>query len=174
MDGVTTVALTALRSNDSEISSEELSEVGLDLAGQTSSRRRRWPVRHIFIGLAALIVLAGASFYGHYYWATGQYLVSTDDATVDAHSVVISPKISGYIADVAVEDNETVHAGQILARIDDRDYRTAVAAAQANVASAQAGIRHMEQQIDQQQLTVVATRAAVTTDQAALVFSRQQ
>jgi membrane fusion protein (multidrug efflux system) len=173
MDGGTTVALTALRSNDSEIFSEELS-VGRDLAGQTTSRSRRWPLRQILIGLAALIVLANASFYGHYYWTTGQYLVATDDATVDAHSVVISPKISGYIADVAVEDNETVHSGQILARIDDRDYRTAVAAAQANVASAQAGIRHMEQQIDQQQLTVVAARAVVTTDQAALVFSRQQ
>jgi len=173
MDGGTTVALTALHSNDSEISSEELS-VGRDLAGQATTHGRRWSVRHILIGLAALIVLSSASFYGHYYWTTGQYLASTDDATVDADSVVISPKISGYLADVAVDDNETVHADQILARIDDRDYRTAVALAQANVASAQAGIRHMEQQIDQQQLTVVAARAAVTTDQAALVFSRQQ
>src|SRR3984957_16244693 len=174
MDGGTTFALTARRSNDSEISSEEPPEVARDIAGQTSSRGRRWPVRQILIGLAALIVLAGASDYGHYYWTTGRYLVSTDDATVDAHSVAISPKISGYISDVAVDDNDTRHAGQILARIDDRDYRTAVAAAQADVSAAQAGIQHLEQQIDQQQLTVAATGDAVTTDQAALVFSRQQ
>jgi membrane fusion protein (multidrug efflux system) len=174
MDGGTTIALTARRSNDSETASDALLEVGRDIAGQTISRRRRLPVRQILIGLAALIVLAGAGDYGHYYWTTGRYLVSTDDATVAAHSVAISPKISGYIADDAVDDNEIVHAGQILARIDDRDYRTALAAAQANVAAAQAGIQHLEQQIDQQQLTVAAAGDAVTTDQAALVFSRQQ
>jgi membrane fusion protein (multidrug efflux system) len=174
MDGGTTIALTARRSNDSETASDALLEVGRDIAGQTISRRRRLPVRQIVIGLATLIVLAGASDYGHYYWTTGRYLVSTDDATVAAHSVAISPKISGYIADDAVDDNEIVHAGQILARIDDRDYRTALAAAQANVAAAQAGIQHLEQQIDQQQLTVAAAGDAVTTDQAALVFSRQQ
>jgi membrane fusion protein (multidrug efflux system) len=174
MDGGTTIALTARRPNDSEIASDALVEVGRDTTGRTASRRRRLPVRQILIGLAALLVLAGASDYGHYYWITGRYLVSTDDATMAAHSVAISPKISGYIADVAVDDNETVHAGQVLARIDDRDYRTALAAAQANVAAAQAGIQHLEQQIDQQQLTVAATVAAVTADQAALVFSRQQ
>src|SRR5580658_2549526 len=120
MDGGTTIALTARRSNDSETASDALLEVGRDIAGQTISRRRRLPVRQILIGLAALIVLAGAGDYGHYYWTTGRYLVSTDDATVAAHSVAISPKISGYIADDAVDDNEIVHAGQILARIDDR------------------------------------------------------
>ena len=59
MDGGTNIALTALRSNDSEISDEELS-VGRDPAGQTTSRRRRWSVRNILIGLAALVA-AGLS-----------------------------------------------------------------------------------------------------------------
>lgn len=131
-------------------------------------------MRQVLIGLAALIVLTGLGYFGHYYWTTGRFLVSTDDAIVDAHSVIISPKISGYLADVDVEDNQTVHAGQILARIDERDYRTSVAGAQANVDSAEAAIQHLNQQIDQQQLAVVAARAAVATDQAALTFSRQQ
>jgi membrane fusion protein (multidrug efflux system) len=131
-------------------------------------------VRQILTGLTALILLAGAGYYGHYYWTTGRYLVSTDDATVDADSVVISPKVSGYLGEVAVRDNQSVHAGQILARIEDPDYRTALAGARANVDSARAAIQHLQQQIDQQQLEVVAAQATVATDQAALLFSRQQ
>jgi membrane fusion protein (multidrug efflux system) len=174
MDGGTTVGLIARRSDDSGFSGDTPPEAGREVAGQATTRARRWPVRQVLTGLAVLILLAGLGYYGHYYWTTGRYLVSTDDATVDADSVVISPKISGYLAEVVVEDNQSVHAGQILARIDDRDFRTAVAGARANLDSAQAGIQHLEQQIDQQQLTVVAAQAAVATDQAALVFSRQQ
>jgi membrane fusion protein (multidrug efflux system) len=82
--------------------------------------------------------------------------------------------VPGYLAEVAVDDNQTVHTGQVLARIDDRDYRAALAGAQANVDSARAAIQHLQQQIDQQQLAVVAANATVATDQAALLFSRQQ
>jgi membrane fusion protein (multidrug efflux system) len=169
MDGGNTVALIAQRFDDSENSGDTPREVE-----PATARGRRWPLRQVLMGFAALILLIGSGYYGHYYWTTGRYLVSTDDATVDADSVVISPKISGYLAAVAVDDNQTVHAGQILARIDDRDFRTAVAGAQANVVSARAGIQHLEQQTDQQQLAVVAAQAAVATDQAALVFSREQ
>jgi membrane fusion protein, multidrug efflux system len=73
-----------------------------------------------------------------------------------------------------VYDNQAVHDGQTLARIDDRDYRTALAGAQANVASAQAAIDNLEQKIAQQRLSVVEAQSAVTTDQAALAFSQQQ
>jgi membrane fusion protein, multidrug efflux system len=174
MDGGNAMALTARKSDDYEISGDAPMEGGLDVIGSAASRGRRWPVRQIVTGLAALIVLTGAGYYGHYYWTTGRYLVSTDDATVDADSVVISPKVSGYLGEVAVQDNQTVHAGQTLARIEDPDYRTALAGARANVDAARAAIQHLEQQIDQQQLQVVAAQAAVATDQAALIFSRQQ
>ena len=50
---------------------------------------------------------AGAD-YGRYYWTTGRYLVSTDDAYVDAHSVIISPKIAGYVSAVPVESRTQV------------------------------------------------------------------
>jgi membrane fusion protein (multidrug efflux system) len=172
MDGGTTIARTARQSDISSLALREARR--RDVSGLTATRGRRWSVRQIFTALAAVIVLSGLGYYGHYYWTTGQYLVSTDDATVDADSVIISPKVSGYLDEVAVDDNQAVHAGQILARIDDRDYRTSVAGAQANVDSAQAAIQHLQQQIDQQHLQVVATQAAVAADQAALTFSRQQ
>jgi membrane fusion protein (multidrug efflux system) len=66
-----------------------------------------------------------------------------------------------------------VRAGQVLARIDDRDYRTALAVAQANVAAAHADIDNLGQQIAQQRLAVTEARDTVTVDQAALTFSNQ-
>jgi membrane fusion protein (multidrug efflux system) len=139
-----------------------------------AKRSRRVSLHQILAAIAALIVLIGLGIYGRYYWTIGRFLVSTDDATVAADSVIISPKVSGYLSEVLVNDNQAVHAGQTLARIDDRDYRTALAGAQANVASAQAVIDDLEQKIAQQRLSIVQAQAVVTTDQAALAFSQQQ
>ena len=72
-----------------------------------------------------------------------------------------------------MQDNQPVHAGQLLARIDDRDYRTAVAFAQANVDAQQAAIDTLTQQIEEQQLAVTAAHATVAADQAALTFADQ-
>jgi membrane fusion protein (multidrug efflux system) len=72
-----------------------------------------------------------------------------------------------------VADNQPVKAGQVLARIDDRDYATSLAAARANVDAAQAGIDNLIQQIGLQQLTVAEARATVEIDQAALTFASQ-
>ena len=125
------------------------------------------------LGLAVIAgVFAGAD-YGRYYWTTGRYLVSTDDAYVDVHSAMISPKVSGYISDVPVNDNQPVKAGQVIARIDPRDYQTALDQARANIAAAQATIATLYQQIGQQGLAVEQARQAVESDQAALVYSQQ-
>ena len=125
------------------------------------------------LGLAVIAgVFAGAD-YGRYYWTTGRYLVSTDDAYVDAHSAMISPKVSGYISDVPVDDNQSVKAGQVIARIDPRDYQTALDEARANVAAAQAATVTLTQQIEQQSQAVEQARQAVASDQAARVYSQQ-
>src|SRR3984957_8274504 len=124
-------------------------------------------------GLALIGGAAAAAAYGHYYWTTGQYLVSTDDAYVDAHSALISPKISGYLSEVLVGDNQAVKAGQIIARIDPRDYETAVAQPSADVASARASIDILTEQVAQQGLAVEETQHAVALDQAAQAFSEQ-
>ena len=79
------------------------------------ARPRRWSLKRLLIAAAALLFLAAAAGYGHYYWTIGRFLVSTDDAYVQAHSVLISPKVSGYISEVPVDDNQPVKAGQVLA-----------------------------------------------------------
>jgi membrane fusion protein, multidrug efflux system len=135
--------------------------------------RGRWSRKQLLIGGAALLSLGIAGVYGTYYWTTGRFLVSTDDAYVQAHSVLISPKVSGYLSEAPVDDNQVVTAGQVLARIDPQDYRTALDQAQANVAAARASIDTLNQQIAQQKLVVEQDRQQVAADQAALVYSQQ-
>src|SRR5262249_34710014 len=79
--------------------------------------------RKLLLTGAAVAVLAGATWYGFDYWTVGRFLVSTDDAYVKADNTTIAPKVSGYLTDVKVGDNERVTAGQVLARIDDRDFK---------------------------------------------------
>src|ERR1044072_1518130 len=86
----------------------------------------RLAIRRAALALALALGIAGAADFGHYYFTTGRYLESTDDAYVKADSTIIAPKVSGHIAAVLVADNEPVKAGQLLARIDDRDFRTAL------------------------------------------------
>jgi membrane fusion protein (multidrug efflux system) len=125
------------------------------------------------LGLAVVAGIFAGADYGRYYWTSGRYLVSTDDAYVDAHSSLISPQISGYIVDVPVDDNQRVKAGQVIARIDRRDYQTALDRGRANIAAAQGTIATLIQQIAQQKLVVEQARQAVASDQAALVYSQQ-
>jgi membrane fusion protein, multidrug efflux system len=135
--------------------------------------RRHWSLKQRLIAAAALPVLALAAVYGNYYWTTGRFLVSTDDAYVQAHSVLISPKVSGYLSAAPVNDNQVVKAGEVLARIDPRDYRTALDHARADVDAAQASIDTLNQQIGQQKLVVEQDRQQIASDQAALVYSQQ-
>jgi membrane fusion protein (multidrug efflux system) len=140
---------------------------------KTGARVSGARLKQAALGLAVMAGVFAAVDYSRYYWSTGRYLVSTDDAYVDAHSSIISPKISGYISDVPVNDNQPVKAGQVIARIDPRDYQTALDQARANVAAAQAMIATLNQQIGQQSLTVEQARQQVASDQAALVYSQQ-
>jgi membrane fusion protein (multidrug efflux system) len=142
-------------------------------AKKTTAGRRRFRLGPILAASGAIALLVVAGLYGSYYWTTGRFLVSTDDAYVQAHSVLISPKVSGYISEVPVDDNQSVKAGEVLARIDPRDYQTALDQARANVAAAQASINTLNQQVAQQQLVIEQDRQQVVSDQAALVFSKQ-
>jgi membrane fusion protein (multidrug efflux system) len=130
-------------------------------------------LRRILLGSAAAIVVAGAAGFGGYWYKTGRFLESTDDAYVQADFTTIAPKVSGYIADVKVEDNQAVKAGQVLAVIDDRDFRTALAQAQADVASAKAEVDNIAAQLEQQQSVIQQAQAAILSDQAGVKFAQQ-
>jgi membrane fusion protein (multidrug efflux system) len=130
-------------------------------------------LRRFLLASVAAVVVAGAGFYGAYWWKTGRYLESTDDAYVQADYTTIAPKVSGYIAEVHVEDNQPVKAGQVLARIDDRDFKTALAQAKADVASAKADVDNIEAQLEEQQSVISQAQAAILSDQAGVTFAQQ-
>ena len=129
------------------------------------------PLKKTAIVLVLVGAAVGAGAYAYYYWTTGRYLVSTDDAYVQADYTIIAPKVSGYIAEALVTDNENVKAGQVLARIDDRDFRAALAQARSNAEAAEAAIRNIDAQIQLQQSLVQEAEAAVASTQASLAFA---
>jgi membrane fusion protein (multidrug efflux system) len=126
----------------------------------------------LIAGVSA-VVLAAGGYWGADYWRTGRFLESTDDAYLQADYTTIAPKVSGYIAEVLVADNQPVKAGQVLARIDDSDFRTALDQANADMASGEADIRHMDAQIAQQQAVIEQAQAAIAADEASLTFAKQ-
>ena len=88
--------------------------------------RRLVTLKRALAALAAAIGVSLAAAFGVQYWQVGRFQVSTDDAYVQADSIIIAPRVAGYIAEVLVSDNQPVKAGQVLARIDDRDLRAAL------------------------------------------------
>src|SRR6266545_4533423 len=129
-------------------------------------------LKRILMASVGAVVLAGAGTYGFYWFKTGRFLEATNDAYVQADYTTIAPKVSGYIAEVAVQDNQPVKAGQLLAKIDDRDYRTALAQAKADVDSANADIRNIEAQLTEQQSVIAQAEAAISADTASVKFAK--
>jgi membrane fusion protein (multidrug efflux system) len=140
----------------------------------TGVRRQKLNLRKLLLMGAAVVALAGAGWYGYDYWTVGRFLVSTDDAYVKADNTTIAPKVSGYLDRVLVGDNEHVKAGQVLARIDDRDFRVALDQAKADVAAANATVTSKQAQLEVQQAVIAAARATIDVDNAAKVFAKQE
>ena len=142
------------------------------VAATPAPAQKKLNLRKMLLTGAALAALAGAAWYGWDYWTVGQYLVSTDDAYVKADNTTIAPKVSGYLHEVLVGDNERVKAGQMLARIDDRDFKVALDQAKADVAAAQAAIASKQAQLDVQQAVINAAKATVDVDERHRDFRR--
>jgi membrane fusion protein, multidrug efflux system len=133
----------------------------------------RHPLRRLLLIGASVLALAGAGHYGWDYWTVGRFQVSTDDAYVKADSTTIAPKVSGYIASVLVGDNEPVKTGQVLAKIDDRDFRVSLEQANADLAAAKAAVATKLAAITAQQSAIDAAQATIAVDQATLTFAEQ-
>ncbi|HZR75948.1 HlyD family secretion protein [Bradyrhizobium sp.] len=121
---------------------------------------------------ACLLVIAVAG--GLMYWLDTRDYEWTDDAFVAARSFSIAPKVSGYITDVPVTDNQHVKAGDLLARVDDRDYRNALDQAKAQVAVAEANIDNIQAQLDSQQEQIKQAQAQLDQAEAQLKFAQQE
>jgi membrane fusion protein (multidrug efflux system) len=119
-------------------------------APASSPARSRKAVR---LGLLAF-ALMGTVGYASHWWLASRFIEGTDDAYVGADVTIISAKVPGYISEVTVLDNQFVKAGDVLARIDVRDYRAALAKAEGAVAAQQASLVNLDA-IEQLQQAVI-------------------
>ncbi len=92
--------------------------------------------KKLFAGIAGGVILAGVGFGGWHILVTRHH-VTTDNAYVGAYTASVTPMVAGQVAAVLVSDTQTVHRGDVLVRIDDRDARIALAQAEADLAKAQ-------------------------------------
>jgi membrane fusion protein (multidrug efflux system) len=121
------------------------------------------------VGLIALLLTAAA---GYLYWDHTARFESTDDAFIAARQFAIAPKVAGYITAVPVTDNQHVSKGGVIAEIDQRDFRTALAQAEAQVTGAEAGIHNVDAQISTQNAQIAASQAQVSQAQANMELAR--
>ena len=137
-----------------------------DAAGTVPPAAKRRSTRTIALGLGLTLVLALGSWYGHHWWTVGRFVVSTDDAYVGAHTATLAAKIPGYLASVDVVDNAEVKAGDVIARIDDGDYKLAAETARDNVAIEQATVERIGKQIAAQESAVAQAKAQLASAKA--------
>jgi membrane fusion protein (multidrug efflux system) len=113
-----------------------------------------------------LLLAVAAAGYGYRWWQVGRFLESTDDAYVGGEVTVIAPKVAGLIALVPVGDNQAVRKGDLLVRLDDRDYRAALDKARAAVAAREASLANLDAESRLQQSVIAQALSEVTASDA--------
>jgi len=131
--------------------------------------RRFKPGKRALGGTAGLVLAAAAGWYGWSYWTVGRFIQSTDDAYVGGNVAPLAPHVDAFVDEVLVTDNQRVRAGDLLVRLDPRDYRTALEHAQAVLqgrlaaaASLRAQSALQQSKIQQQDADLVARKAEAT------------
>ncbi len=127
---------------------------------QVRQLRRRDRIRWVLFALLPLALIIGG-----YWYVTGGQVMSTDDAYVNAQKVGISTDVSGIVQDVAVKENDHVAAGQVLYRLDPRQFQIALDNAKANLAQIALMIELMKQDYKRMISDAAAQQAQVALDQ---------
>ncbi len=130
--------------------------------------------RRVLLGALAAIVAGALGWYGWSWWTVGRFVETTDDAYVAADMVPVSSRLAGQVAAVLVTDNQQVHAGDVLARLDDRDLQAALEQARADVAGAEADLGSIQAQLKLQASSIAVAEADGASAEAALVLARAE
>ncbi|MXO66817.1 HlyD family efflux transporter periplasmic adaptor subunit [Altererythrobacter endophyticus] len=148
-----------------------------DMAPEPSEQRipplKRRGVRLVLLGIVIVLAILAVVWFIQYQ-TVGKYMQSTDDAYIQADSVTVAPKISGYVDEVFVDENETVKKGDPLARIDPRDYEASAEQAQAQIDVSRANAAGVRAQVSEQQAAVNSAKASLAAAQADFDFARSE
>src|SRR5580700_7976531 len=126
--------------------------------------------RVLIAGVVAILGL-GAGVYGYEWLANGRFIESTDDAYVGGNVTAIAPHVAGFVSQLAVDDNQHVRKGQLLLRLDDRDFRAAVDHAEAVVQAQQAALSDLQAKYVLQQSLIRQSEADLAARQAQAKFA---
>lgn len=139
-----------------------------EIGDAATKARRRLSLKQLGLLGAAIVLGAAVIAFGVRWWTVGRFIESTDDAYVGGNVTEIAPHISGFISEIAVSDNQQVHAGQLLIRIDAADFKAAEERAAATTAQAQASVADIEAKIALQRSLIAQAQAdlAASHDQA--------
>jgi len=123
----------------------------------------------LLIGGAILAVAAGVGLFN--WWTVGRFIQSTDDAYLHADQMVVSPKVTGYVTQVLVSDNQQVAAGQPLVRIDPRSYQAGAEQAEAAIDARDADLDAARAQLAQQQSVIAEAQAQLASARSGAAFA---
>ena len=146
---------------------------GREVVDEVSTPARSGAKRMFLIGIALVALVAGAVWLGHW-WLVGRFIETTDDAYLQADSVTIAPKVSGYVTDVYVADNQAVKAGDPLVKLDARQYQVSLDQSSATVDARAADIQHAQAQIDQQHANIAQAEAQEQVARVSLRHARDE
>jgi membrane fusion protein (multidrug efflux system) len=136
-----------------------------------AAKRRK---ARLILPVILLAALGGGGSYGWHWWTVGRFLETTEDAYLQADKVTVAPRIAGHVAEVLVGDNQPVKAGDVIARLDDREYRVMLKQAEAEVGKNRAQLLGTAAAILQQQAQVASAKAEVENTDAALDFAGKE
>ncbi|HEY6227744.1 MAG TPA: HlyD family secretion protein [Verrucomicrobiae bacterium] len=131
--------------------------------------RARKVIAWITVAILAIAVVAKLS---HHWWTAGRFIETTDDAYIGGDVTSIAPRVAGLIAHVAVSDNQLVRAGDLLLKMDDRDYVAALAKAEAAVAVQEAALINADATLRLQQSLIAQAVAVVAAADAEITRTR--
>jgi membrane fusion protein (multidrug efflux system) len=127
----------------------------------TKRKNQTMSVKKIILPLIAAAIIGGGGYYGYYWMTEGQYHEGTDNAYLQADEVAVSPKVSGYVGELRVEENQPVHKGDLLLSIKDEDFRLELAKANAALEARRSAVGTMEEQIALQDAAIKQASANV-------------
>jgi membrane fusion protein (multidrug efflux system) len=130
--------------------------------------------KRIALSLIAVAAIAGGAVGGHWWWTVGRFEESTDNAYVQGDISSISPQIDGYVSAVLVGDNQAVKTGDVLVRIEDRDFRARLDRANAALETEKANLGTLQSQILYQQTRVAQAQAELEAANAEARRAQQQ
>jgi membrane fusion protein, multidrug efflux system len=132
-------------------------------------RKSRPSVQVWTMAIGGALIAAAA-----YIYVSGLYVVETDDASFQADTVSVVPKVAAYVTALHVTDNSSFSAGELLVELDPRDFEAAVHIAAANLQSAQAAQAVAEARLAEQSRVIASDEANIEGDRGMLTFATQQ